>query len=569
MEFTLMFLIRYEKEKVMIGLKKAISTSFMILCLLSLILGLKGRLSVGASPNVLYVPTIDYPTIQSAIDSAASGDTIFVYSGTYYEHIVVNKSILLVGENMVSTIIDGGGSGDAILIRRTDNVTIQGFTIRNCSHGISLEHSNQDIIRNNKITNTHYGVGLYTSYGSVISNNIISANSVNGIELYSSSSNLISDNAITLNSLDGIFFSTSSNNVISRNTITSNGFYGVYFFSQSNNNTAYHNNFNNLDDASSGPDSLNIWDFGGEGNYWSSYNGIDVYRGPFQNETGSDGIGDTPYLIDADEQDNYPLLGAFSIFTPLEGESYQVSIISNSSINNFRFEIGVETGSKIIRFNVAGENASIGFCRVVIPSELMAYPYLILAGSKEITPTLLEALNETQILLYFTYNHDDQTITIVSPEILHLYNELLENYTKLQIEFTKLNMTFYEFLSNYTVLNLELANHYSEFLNMNTTYYDLLGNYSVLLQELNNQNHQLSNLSAMFYDLLGNYSVLLQELNNQNQEHQVVYSETTNRIRDLTYACAAIAAVFIIATVYLSNHAHGAQKKVGLHEDEE
>jgi len=56
--------------------------------------------------------------------------------------------------------------------------------------------------------------------------------------------------------------------------------------------------------------SNNTWDNGypSGGNYWSNYTDADLYSGPYQNETGSDGIGDTPYVIDAENQDNYPLM---------------------------------------------------------------------------------------------------------------------------------------------------------------------------------------------------------------------------------------------------------------------
>jgi parallel beta-helix repeat protein len=55
-------------------------------------------------------------------------------------------------------------------------------------------------------------------------------------------------------------------------------------------------------------DGLNAWDNGypGGGNLWSDYSGLDNLKGPGQNESGSDGIGDTPYLFDF-SQDNYPL----------------------------------------------------------------------------------------------------------------------------------------------------------------------------------------------------------------------------------------------------------------------
>jgi nitrous oxidase accessory protein NosD len=42
------------------------------------------------------------------------------------------------------------------------------------------------------------------------------------------------------------------------------------------------------------------------GNYWSNYTGIDEYSGPSQNETSSDGIGDTPYVVDENKLIDIP-----------------------------------------------------------------------------------------------------------------------------------------------------------------------------------------------------------------------------------------------------------------------
>jgi len=57
----------------------------------------------------------------------------------------------------------------------------------------------------------------------------------------------------------------------------------------------------------------NIWDDGypSGGNYWSDYNGTDLYTEQHQNVTGSDGLGDVPYIINEDNQDNYPLMKAW------------------------------------------------------------------------------------------------------------------------------------------------------------------------------------------------------------------------------------------------------------------
>ena len=62
---------------------------------------------VAASQEIRRVPTLEYPTIQAAIDAANPGDIIQVASGAYYEHVVVNKSLTLVGEGSSTTIIDG------------------------------------------------------------------------------------------------------------------------------------------------------------------------------------------------------------------------------------------------------------------------------------------------------------------------------------------------------------------------------------------------------------------------------------------------------------------------------
>ena len=57
----------------------------------------------------------------------------------------------------------------------------------------------------------------------------------------------------------------------------------------------------------------NFWDDGypSGGNYWSDHVTVDDYSGVYQNELGSDGIVDEPYIVDAENRDNYPLVGPF------------------------------------------------------------------------------------------------------------------------------------------------------------------------------------------------------------------------------------------------------------------
>jgi parallel beta-helix repeat protein len=111
---------------------------------------------------------------------------------------------------------------------------------------------------------------------------------------------------------DNVVLSSSFDNTFSENNLTDNRFFGALLLFSSN-NRFYHNNFIfgplSLGLHNSGS-TVNTWDAGypSGGNYWSDYSGTDVYSGPYQNETGSDGIGDTPYAIDANNKDHYPFM---------------------------------------------------------------------------------------------------------------------------------------------------------------------------------------------------------------------------------------------------------------------
>jgi parallel beta-helix repeat protein len=582
------------------------------------------KISVKASP-VIHVPT-DYLTIQEAINAANPGDFIFVYNGTYYENVVVNKTVSLVGEDRVTTIIDGGGTGSVINVT-ANSVNINGFTIQNsgsttsdggiyvissgnnisCSritnnkNGIYLYYSNNNTVSGNNVSsNNWYGVYLYYSGNNVISdnniysnyndgiylyyssNNVISDNNIysnnNGINLYYSSNNTISDNNISNNDCGiwicqlssnnvmsdnnlysnkngvylyysgnnvisdnnaysnydyGIYLNHSSNNTISDNNASSNNLYGIYLYYSSNDNTIYHNNFiNNIGQVWS--DSVNAWDNGKEGNYWSDYPGQDL------NE---DGIGDTPYVIDVNNRDNHPLMGTFSDFKiTWKQETHHVTTICNSTISEFRFEVGTETGNKIISFNVTGKDGTVGFCRVTAPTDLTNYPFIVLVDEEETTPTLLNVSDKTHAYLYFTYTHSSHTITIISSKLPYLYNELLDKYAKLQIDFDDLNSTYHELLNNQSTL---------------------LGNYSQLLESYNSLNKAYQESTGNYTELLESYSAL----NASYQKHLLDYSELqtnytslllehTQNIRSLTYVFIATTIIFIIAAAYLSTHAH-------------
>jgi hypothetical protein len=90
-------------------------------------------------------------------------------------------------------------------------------------------------------------------------------------------------------------------------------------------NHIYHNSFvSNNNHTFLINTSDNRWDNGypSGGNYWDDYNGTDYYNGPFQNETGSDDIGDMPYHMDESNQDRYPLMKPNRLRWDLTGDAY-------------------------------------------------------------------------------------------------------------------------------------------------------------------------------------------------------------------------------------------------------
>ena len=150
--------------------------------------------------NTLYVGgdgSGNYSKIQDAIDDSSDGDTIFVFddSSPYYENLIINKSISLIGENKETTIIDGSGANNIVLIRLADYVQLRGFTIRNSSRtkinwdylngvGIQLLAATFCNISDTIITDTNVGIHLlnyiwnHFTHSNTLSRNIFIKNRI-------------------------------------------------------------------------------------------------------------------------------------------------------------------------------------------------------------------------------------------------------------------------------------------------------------------------------------------------------------------------------------------------------
>ena len=134
----------------------------------------------------------EYWNIQDAITASEDRDTIQVWYGTYNEHIVINKSLIVESwDGTGRTFIDGRESGVVVNIT-SDNVTFEGFTVQNGELGIKLTGNNCVIIdnairnivgvtgSNSSCTNAgsggySYGIYLNSGTNNRISRNIISS----------------------------------------------------------------------------------------------------------------------------------------------------------------------------------------------------------------------------------------------------------------------------------------------------------------------------------------------------------------------------------------------------------
>jgi parallel beta-helix repeat protein len=230
----------------------------------------------------------------------------YVLTGNITGSVVVERNnIVLKGAGYV---MGGSGVEDGITLLGRSNVTVRDMILEGFHNGIYLNASVGNTLYGNNVNDNENGIELdYFSNNNVLSANHVTNNS-EGVWLSNSSNNVLSGNEIETNGI-GVGLTFSSSNSLSGNNVTTNKDEGVQIW-YSNGSRISHNNMlnNTLQIYTIG--SNNAWDDGYPfgGNYWSDSKGTDLHRGAYQNESGSDGICDAPYAIDANNTDRYPLM---------------------------------------------------------------------------------------------------------------------------------------------------------------------------------------------------------------------------------------------------------------------
>ncbi len=165
-----------------------------------------GFLSTCSHASTLDVPSEQYPTIQSAINAAASGDIVRVAAGTYNEQIELKNGINVIGAGADKTIINGEEISTVVTSVGVTDMLLEGFTVTNGksadSGGILCQNSS--IAINDCFIKDNSGAGI-SCHGSNLS---------------------ISNCRITQNAKGGIFCNTALK-IIVRNSFIANNIAGV------------------------------------------------------------------------------------------------------------------------------------------------------------------------------------------------------------------------------------------------------------------------------------------------------------------------------------------------------
>ncbi|MBN1281182.1 MAG: PKD domain-containing protein [Candidatus Thermoplasmatota archaeon] len=247
-------------------------------------------------------------TIQEGIDNATTNQTVYVYAGTYYEHVLINTSLLLVGEDADTTIVDGMNSS-TVLSLLIDGVIIDGLSIQHSGPlaedaGIRIGSSNNTVV-DCRIRYNTIGISLTDGSGNTLLQNVISDNNC----------------GVSGNGLGGSFI--------------------------------YHNTFLNNTVHAIGLDN-STWDDGypSGGNYWDDYTGNDTFSGEQQNISGSDGIGDSPYAIDGGSNvDQYPLMYPFDNYVTLQIDAPSTVDETESFVVTITTLVGEAVADASVLFN--------------------------------------------------------------------------------------------------------------------------------------------------------------------------------------------------------------------------
>lgn len=216
------------------------------------------------------------------------------------------------------SLFDRGDYGVRILNSQDCNVT--GNTFSNLMELATLAAMSQRV---NFTGNLFEGNNLSDITGAYCGNlsvtdNICVGNNLSGILLYRVDHTHAQGNQVVDHGYAGMWLDECREVVVAENHIENNARIGLAV-NNSISISVFHNRFIGNDIGAIVGNSTDIsWDAGYPmgGNYWSDYDGVDECSGPDQDQPGTDGMGDSPYITEGGGIDRYPWMTPDMVFIP-------------------------------------------------------------------------------------------------------------------------------------------------------------------------------------------------------------------------------------------------------------
>ncbi|MGD0494884.1 MAG: NosD domain-containing protein [Candidatus Bathyarchaeia archaeon] len=348
---------------------------------------------------------------------------------------VASNNTIIANNSISDTVYAIDAKGYRYLSRADDEWLFVDYTSFNTTvkrnmivdNGVGMRiSSNSSIITNNTVLRDPLGIYLPDAFGSIISGNLVNGSDIwSLIEMhrFPELAPFFPEEAWVelspeLRMLEvGAMILGGSYNLVQDNTFA-DSFIGIStgaIYEYGSGNLIFHNNLINDTSPAAQAPGINFWNtaYPSGGNYWSKYNGTDFYSGPYQNETGSDGVGDTSFSVFVGNIDLYPLMAPCGTFDAgsWNETACNVYVVSNSSVSGFQADITQKT----LSFNVTGSESTAGFSRVAIPNiivqDLWQGNYTVLLNGEPCP--FRNWTDTTNTYIYVNYTHSQHQITIV------------------------------------------------------------------------------------------------------------------------------------------------------------
>jgi len=291
--------------------------------------------------------------------------------------LLMNSNNTLISNNSISNSVNGiwvkdlyFQSSNGWYFQPSVNNTIMDCTFLENGVGCKVEEGDCKFL-NNTLYRNPTGIGLKHTNNSTIAGNTVIESKLDvtykPLEVrifFHPSQHWELDNDLLFDNVGGILFDGKSNMIYDNMVENSSwGISAAYWTYSAKGNVICHNNLINNDHQAGEPNpNSNYWDLGypSGGNYWSDYSGTDNFSGLYQNETGSDGIGDTAFFTGwTGVLDHYPLFDPYMDNIDLSISDLWVSSavlsdnrqIMNISISVTNLSLEAETFNVTLRAN--------------------------------------------------------------------------------------------------------------------------------------------------------------------------------------------------------------------------